>query len=100
VYDRERTGGEAGTGSGDAGFERLGIIGNGGTGGFAVDNGGGTGRERECILEVGDVARREGTEIGLIAERWSCGCGEVCEEAGSGGSGGGGPSCDARLCAV
>ena len=36
------------------GLERLGIIGNGGTGGF-VDDDGGTGRERECILEVGGV---------------------------------------------
>jgi hypothetical protein len=32
----------------------MGIMGNGGTGDF-VDDGGGTGRERECILEVGDV---------------------------------------------
>ena len=95
MYDRERTGGEAGPGSGDAGFERLGKIGNGGTGGFVVDDGGGTGRERECILEVGDVVRREGTEIGLIGGRWSCG--EVCEEAGSGGSGGGGSSSEVRL---
>jgi hypothetical protein len=45
---------------------------NGGTGGL-VDNGGGTGRERECILEVSDVVRREGTEIGLIGGRESCG---------------------------
>jgi hypothetical protein len=68
------------------------MIGNGGIGGF-IDNGGGTGRVRECILEVGDVERREGTEIGLIGGRESCG--EVYEDAGSGGIGGGGSSCDA-----
>jgi len=72
-------------------------MGNGGTGGFVADNGGGTGRERECILEVGDVARREGREIGLMGGRWSCG--EACEEVGSGGSGGG-SSCEARLCGM
>lgn len=46
----------------------MGLIGNGGTGGF-VDSGGGTGRERVCILEVGDVVRREGADIGLIGGR-------------------------------
>ena len=49
------------------------------------------------MLEVGDVARREGTEIGLIGGRESCGE-ELYEETGIGGIGGGGSSCDARLC--
>ena len=42
------------------------------------------------MLEVGDVARREGAEIGLIGGRESCG--ELYEEAGTGGIGGGGSS--------
>jgi hypothetical protein len=51
--------------------------GHGGTVGF-VDNGRGTGRERECILEFGDVARREGTEVGPIGGRESRG--QIYEE--------------------
>ncbi|KAH9017548.1 hypothetical protein EDB84DRAFT_1442746 [Lactarius hengduanensis] len=57
-------------GSGDAGLEWLGMMGNGGIGGF-VDNGvGGMGSE---------PLRREGTETGLIGEGRSCR--EVCAEA-------------------
>jgi hypothetical protein len=38
-------------------------MGNGGTGGFVDDGVGGTGSERECILEVGDaVVRHEGID--------------------------------------
>ena len=48
------------------------------------------------MLEVGDVARREGAEIGLIGGRESCG--ELYEEAGIGGIGDGGSSCVTRLC--
>ena len=73
------------------------MMGNGGTGGFADDGVGGTGSERECILEVGDVVvRRKGTVTGLIVVRRSRG--EVYEEIGSGGSGGGGSSCETLLC--
>ena len=53
-------------GSGDAGLERLAIMGNGGTDGFSGDGVGGMGSERECILEVGDVVvRGEGTATRL-----------------------------------
>ena len=38
---------KVGPGSGDAGLERLAIMGNGGTGGFADDGVGGMGSERE-----------------------------------------------------
>ena len=48
------------------------------------------------MLEVGDVTRRERTGIGLIGGRESCG--ELYEEAGIGGIGDGGSSCDTRLC--
>ncbi|KAH9007992.1 hypothetical protein EDB84DRAFT_1447213 [Lactarius hengduanensis] len=64
---------EPGPGSGDAGLEWLGMMGNGGIGGFADNGVGGTGSGRVCILEVGDAAlRREGTETGLIGEGRSC----------------------------
>ena len=56
--------------------------GNGGTSGF-VHNGEGMGREREGMLEVVDVARGEGTEIGLVGVRESCG--ELYDEASTGG---------------
>ena len=48
------------------------------------------------MLEVGDVTRRERTGIALIGGRESCG--ELYEEAGTGGTGGGGSSCDTHLC--
>lgn len=82
-----------GQGSGNAGLERLGIIGYRPTDDF----GRGAERELECLLEVGDVVRREGTTTGLISGSWSCG--EVCEEAGSDGSGAG-SACEARLCGI
>lgn len=50
----------------------TGITGNEGTG-CSVDNGGGTGREREYMLEVGDVVRREWSENVLIEGHRSCG---------------------------
>ena len=58
-------------------------MGNAGTGGF-VDNRGGTGRESECILEVGDVVRLKGRRLALYGVgRGSCG--EVYEEKGEEG---------------
>ena len=53
---------------------REGIMGYRPTGGV----GRGTERELECLLEVGDVVRREGTKTGLIGGRWSWG--KVCKE--------------------
>ena len=48
------------------------------------------------MLEVGDVTRRERTGIAVIGGRESCG--ELYKEVGTGGIGGGGSSCDTRLC--
>jgi len=62
---------EAGAMSGEAGEERLGMMGNGGIGGFVDDGVGGMGSDLECRLEVGDVARRKGIETGLCTG--SCG---------------------------
>ena len=64
---------EKARGSGNEGLERLGIMGNVGTGSFAYGRVGGMGSEREYILEVGDaVVRREGTETGLTEGCRSC----------------------------
>ena len=52
-------------GSGDAGLERPGKVSKADTSSF-VDDGGETGRESECILEVGSAGvRHEGTEARL-----------------------------------
>ncbi|KAI9437494.1 hypothetical protein H4582DRAFT_2057857 [Lactarius indigo] len=60
---------EPSSGSGDARLEWLSTMGNGRIGGFVDSGVGGTGSERDFILEVGDAgARREGIDAELMGE--------------------------------
>ena len=89
--------GRGGTGPGNADIGVIGeeeseerTRGNEGIRGFDVDGAGGMGSERECKLDVGDPATgRENTELVFMTGRTTRGGGEVDEEPGRGGIGGG-----------